>query len=69
MIPPPCHIDEKGALPYKPRQLDAMNPVVAGRPFLGPEMARLRPAGIGVHISFIRQIVALAGKLSAENDP
>jgi hypothetical protein len=46
-----------------------MNPVVAGRPFLGPEMARLRPAGIGVHISFIRQIVALAGKLSAENDP
>jgi len=32
-------------------------------------MARFGPASIGGHISFIRQIVSLTGKLSAENDP
>jgi ribosomal protein L34 len=35
-----------------------MNPAIAGRPVLGPEMARFGPAGIAGHTSFIRQIVS-----------
>ena len=59
-------IDENGSLPYKPRQLSAMTRSVRGGSFWagnGP----LWPASIGGLTSLIRQIVGLAGKLSAEN--
>jgi ribosomal protein L34 len=35
----------------------------------GPETARFGPASISGLPSFIRQLVSLSGKLSAENDP
>ena len=62
-------IDENGSLPYKPRQLSAMTRSDRGRLVLGRKMAHFGPASITGLTSFIRQIVSLAGKLSAENDP
>jgi hypothetical protein len=69
------NIDENGALPYKPRQLSAMTRFDRGgsiwaekRPDLGrPASADLSHYQANCQPS--RQVVSLAGKLSAENDP
>ena len=73
-VRPPPNIDEQGSLPYKPRQLSAMT-----RPDPGSFGARGRFGRAGfadISHSSIRQIAsldcqprALAGKVSAENDP
>jgi hypothetical protein len=68
-------IDENGALPYKPRQLSAMARFDRGGSIWAEKASNWGPPASPDLISLIRQIVligqivALAGRLSAENDP
>jgi hypothetical protein len=55
------NIDENRTLPYKPRQLSAMTRFDRGGSIWAGQHRRT--------YLIIRQIVSLAGKLSAENDP